>query len=759
MTKFLVVLFCAAVACGREPVWVLNHGTDVDRVRIGQGTLHREVGLTRVIPTGTDLTMVLVMSREDEFLAGERPFFALRYKYRTAVKQAGLFFTTDSLAELSDKSYSPFAVIGDNTWRTAVIDMRTFSHNRWDGMITAVRLDPINPSDTGSLCEISRLGFFPSDEQARRFLDAAVDAPDYAQPTRFLSPFQSVLVPGGCLSDGFDRADFMLRETAVAKPSVATVVQFKPKDAAGEAQVVALSQTNSRGFTWFVARQPGVYGLVNRDVLLDDISQLDEGEQTAAAFVAARNLLGAVNARAFRPDASVDAAEWRHALDLLGEYGLELSRRAVPVSRIEAAVVLKAAVQNALGTAIDSPYDRGYFTRERIRIGAWVTPQPEAIDADFIATYRAAGFDWILADGALLHSDYRGILLRECDRHGIELILGDGGYQKAAEATAEYFDHPCFAGTYISDEPGTEQYGELAEICAAYIRDTGGKLPYINLLPMYANAAQLKFGAHAAAIEYYDPDPDLYRKYCDQFCRMFDVPYLCTDIYPLNWTQGRRTTYKNYCESINVAASSAREHGKEFWCFIQTFAWTAGKRTPTESEFRWQSYCMLSFGCRALLCWTYAGSKPEFPSLIALDGLRSNAWYDAAAVFKEIRLISDAFVRYRSLGAMSHNCTEKTPYLKFSHPVETFAVIERIECEQPLLIGCFDAKQGEGRALTLVNMSELEAVETVQVKMRLAGSKVIAWPRGQRVELKAGSDGLYAFALASGEGVFVEVEP
>jgi hypothetical protein len=176
---------------------------------------------------------------------------------------------------------------------------------------------------------------------------------------------------------------------------------------------------------------------------------------------------------------------------------------------------------------------------------------------------------------------------------------------------------------------------------------------------MYANAAQLKFGAHAAAIEYYDPDPDL---------------------------------YKNYCESINVAASSAREHGKEFWCFIQTFAWTAGKRTPTESEFRRHSCCMLSFGCRALLCWTYAGSKPEFPSLVALDGRRSNAWYDAAAVFKEIRLISDAFVRYRNVGAMSHNCTDATPYLKFSHPVETFSVIERIVCEQPLLIGCFSAQ-------------------------------------------------------------------
>ena len=102
----------------------------------------------------------------------------------------------------------------------------------------------------------------------------------------------------------------------------------------------------------------------------------------------------------------------------------------------------------------------------------------------------------------------------------------------SAVATADYYDHPSFAGTYITDEPGTDQYAKWAEICKAYRRDTQGKLPYINLLPMYANAAQLKFGAHAAAIEYYDPDPALYKKYCDSFCQMFD------DVALLRWFLG-----------------------------------------------------------------------------------------------------------------------------------------------------------------------------------------------------------------------------
>jgi len=750
-------VMCAVALLAREPAWIFNNGPDVRLMSLGQGQLCAEVGLTKLVPTGTDMTVSVPMDAADAFPAADRPFFAVRYKYRTAVKQGGLFFTTDTLTELSDKSYSQFPMTGDNTWRTTIVDMRAFGHKAWTGTVTGFRFDPINPSDTRSVCELSRFGFFPSQEAAQRFLDAAVDAADYTQPTVFLAPLQQVQIPGGCLSDGYERSDFLLRSTEVAKPSETTVVLFQPKEAGGGERVIPLCDTNRRGYTRFVARQPGIYRLAEGEAVLDDIAGLSDPARQAVRFVVARQVLGAAEARAFRPEAAVSEADWARALALLRDYGVELDARAKPASRAAAAAALQAAIKQALGSAIDSPYTHAHLTRDRIRIGAWVNLRAEAITDDFVAEYRSGGFDWLIAHGALAGADRRDWLLRECDRHGVELILGDGAYRDAAAATAGYYDHPSFAGTYVTDEPGTEQYAELAEICKRYSRETGGKLPYINLLPMYANAAQLKYGASAAAIEYYDPDPALFKKYCDRFCQQFEVPYICTDIYPLNWSKGRRTTYKEYCESINVIARSAREHGKDFWCCIQTFAWVPSKRTPTEAEFRWQSYCMLSFGCKGLLCWTYAGYQPEFPSLVSIHGKRENAWYDAATVFKEVASISDAFVRYTNVGAMSHGCSDATPYLRFSQPVERFPAIERIECAQPLLIGCFAAKEGDARAFTLVNMSELEALQTAQVRLRLCGSRVIAWPRGQRVEWKPDADGITALTLAPGEGIFVEV--
>ncbi|MHB8897302.1 MAG: hypothetical protein ACYC6Y_01000 [Thermoguttaceae bacterium] len=751
------IVLCAGLLSAREPAWVFNNGPDAKLISVGQGQLYHEAGLTKLIPTGTDLTLTVPMDAADAFAADARPFFALRYKYKTANGQAGLFFTTDTLTALSDKSYSAFPVVGDSTWRSAVVDMRSFGHKTWTGTITSFRFDPTNPSDTESVYQVSRLGFFGSEAEAQAFLDAAVDAPDYSEPTQFGAPLQRVVVPGGCLFDGFDRADFMLRSTAIDSPSETTVVRFRPKGGAGPESTVPVCQTSSRGFTRFVAQKAGEYRLAEGQAALEDLSGLEPQAGLAVRFVVARQLLGGAPGGRFRPNEPLSDADWNEAVRTLAEHGVDLGAQARPATRAQGAVVVKSASQRALGTLIQSPYTNEHMTRDRIRIGAWVSPRQTAVGEDFIKIYSSAGFDWIIAHGALAGADFRDKLLADCDRYGVELVLGDGAYKNAAVATAEYFDHPCFAGTYVTDEPGTDQYDSLAAICNTYYRETGGKVPYINLLPMYANAAQLKYGAGAAAIEYYDADPELYKKYCDSFCQKFDAPYICTDIYPLNWGAGGRTTYKDYCQSIHVIAASAREHKKDFWCCIQTFAWTPSKRTPTESEFRWQSYCMLSFGCKGLLCWTYAGHEPESPSLITVDGKRTNAWYDAATVFKEIRGISDAVVRYRNVGAMAHRCTEATPYLKFSDPVESFPAIRQIQCEDPLLIGCFVEEGGPAGALTVVNMSELEALRTAHVKLDLAGSTAVAWPRGERTVLTRGADGFYDLVLPPGEGVFVEV--
>ena len=744
-----------------------RNSTDVSLMSVGQGNVLRETKLTRFVPIGTDCTITLPVSSKNAFEAQAYPFFAFRYKYKSAHRQAGLFFTTDTLTSLSDKSYSPIAVEPDNTWRNCVVDMRTYSHKQWTGKITGARFDPTNPSTPGDVLQLSRMGFFPTKEAAEAFLSAAVDAPDYSEDSVFRAPLQKVFVPGGCLSDGYNKAEYMLPEAGSftipeTKYSEELVVVFTPKDG-GKPEVVPVCQTNSRGFTWFVARKPGKYTIERREYKFTDVVDDDPFEDIdifkCVRFVLARGLMMPPNSdkpTEFDPDGDVSKEQWSQICNTLKEHGIELNSSNVPDSRLVAAERITLTIEGFFGTRSNTSYTNEGITRDRIKIGAWVNLTDAVFDKDFVKTYSEGGFNWMIAHSVGGSDAKTRRLLDDCDKYGVELILGDGAYTNPAWQTAEYFDRPCFAGTYVTDEPGTDDYDRLAAICNKYVEQTG-KVPYINLLPMYANAAQLKYGAGAAAIEYYDSDPDLFKKYCDSFCEKFNVNYICTDIYPLNWRNGKRVTYSEYIESINIIARSAREHNKEFWCCLQTFAWTQSKRTPTEAEFRWQAYSLLSFGCKGLLCWTYVGYKPEFPSLLTIDGKRTNAWYDAATVFKEIKLISDAYVQYKNLGAFTFAASDSTPYLKMSQPLKDFKGLKDIySFNSPLLVGCFEKK--DGYAFTVVNMTELEYVQRTEVDFKLPdGYRAVSWQRGVRTELTPDKDGEYHLILASGEGVFVEV--
>ena len=121
-----ILLLSASALPAHEPAWIFNNGPDAKLISLAQGQLHLEGGLTKLTPTGSDLNLSVSMEADDAFPADQRPFFAMRYKYETALTQAGLFFTTDALTALSDKSYSAFAIVGDKTWRNAIVDMRQF---------------------------------------------------------------------------------------------------------------------------------------------------------------------------------------------------------------------------------------------------------------------------------------------------------------------------------------------------------------------------------------------------------------------------------------------------------------------------------------------------------------------------------------------------------------------------------------------------------------------------------------------------------
>ncbi|MDO4586773.1 MAG: hypothetical protein Q4C95_05675 [Planctomycetia bacterium] len=783
----------AASTSDQKTTWIFNNGSDSEQVLINWGTPLKEVGLFTLVPTGTDLTVTLPVP-QDGFDAVSHRFFALRCRVESRQKAGGIFFTTDAIPTLSDISYTQFPLSGDDSWQNIVLDMTAAQGEKWSGRVTGIRLDPTNPSDTESRIYLSRAGFFATEEEARSFLDDANDCPDFSLPTVFTAALQRCLVPPDTLKEGYDRRDYCLVETfSAAKMKELADREIKPSqviltrtDTSGKV-IVPFSETNRLGYTVFRADRPGTYSLqvADQDFVIADIKELTADHAEAVRFVVSRQLMpldvsvpdqSAVDAdnvkstALFHPEAPLVLSEAEAILKTLADSQFpeesltavsSILKRHPSPSRLEAAFAIRSAIRSLLGMESSSEmFPPEWFTRDRIRIGAWASIDPVKIGEEGLRRLADCGFDLLIGVPPISNPVERQKFFDRCSRFGMEVYYNDQGQTNPEEAAADYFDSPAFGGHYITDEPGSDDFDKLAKICNDYIEQTG-KIPYVNLLPMYANAAQLKYGAGAAEIKYYDADPDLYKKHCDSYCEKFQTHYISTDIYPLNWEGDRKTTYNNYIESINVIARSAREHNKDFWCCIQVFSWDKGKRTPDEEEFRWQSYAMLSFGCKGILAWTYRGYHPDFPSLIDINYRPTKSWYDAAAVFAEIRRLSDTFVQYENLGVFTHGDVLQAPYLQMSNPLTDFSTIRSIDCDDPLLIGCFAKKTDTTTAFTLVNMADLAENRGIDATLEIDGGRdrtVTAWYRGFPRIVKANSDGSYTFRLGRGEGVFVTVE-
>ena len=701
-----VALLSVAGYAGSAAEWLFNDGKKTNLGALSGGERGHAFGLEVLTANGSDMNLYLSV-KEKGHLAEKYPYLAVRYRLLGGCALAAAFFDTASTGGLSDRAYTPFAVKNDGKWQNAVVDMRTCRNHNYAGELLGIRLDISNPTANGDRLWLSRAGLFATAAEAEAFLAAAHEHEDFLQDTDISGNHFRAVIPGGTVSEGFDRRQFALAEGPVPSGVGKLVVTCDG--------VPVPSEVNSRGFAWYVAAKPGKYALAR---LPKGAESLRDEQKPGHGFS--------------NPCSERSRHQTGHGFS-----------NPCP---------LDAKTRERFGCVASKAKPREYFAREHLRIAGWTLFQNAQWDRKLVEDFAECGLD------CLIGSRYESKLLAAADELGIEVYLSGGNAITRPEVHGlEFVDHPSYVGDYIIDEPGSDSFAKWGEVARRYVAATG-KIPFFNLLPMYANAAQLKFGAGAAAIEYYDPDPALFRKYCEAYCDKIDTGYICTDIYPLNWVKGHKVTYRDYVESINVIASVARRRGREFWCCIQPFGWIRSKRSPNAAEFRWQVYTMLSFGCRNLMCWRYAGYREGFPALTDENGVRSPTWYEARRVFRELRKFDDLYCTYRNLGAFTVNCTEKTPYLKMTDEYRDFATIRKIDCVHPLLVGCFDSKKDDSKAFTLVNMTELEDDREISVRVSVVGDCATVWRRGKSETKRADASGFITIDLDGGEGVFVTVK-
>ena len=399
-------------------------------------------------------------------------------------------------------------------------------------------------------------------------------------------------------------------------------------------------------------------------------------------------------------------------------------------------------------------YNKSYFTRKRIKVGTKGNFQDGMVNERFLKTLADCGLDWVVLTPNNARGEVRDQILDFCDKNGIEVYMDEPWLLENFSLDADYKHHPSYTGTYCVDEPGTDDMPALAEVQNRYLQETG-RMPFANLLPMYANAAQLKYGAEVAAIEYYDPDPDLYEKYCRTWMALTKCDFISVDIYPFHTNE----TYDQYVENLNIFSRVAREYGKDTNLYLQACGWRTDMRHPSLADLRLQVYSGLSFGFKSFVYWCYTpGGFSYMPyHLVHQDGTPSHIYYYAKESIAEVKRLNDVYLSYKNIGAFNFNCTEKTPYLRMTNPT-SFPTITEIKSDDPLLIGCFEANEGDGKAFTVVNMNDNMSFKKASARIALDKDyKVTAWYNGYPTELSA-IDGYYTVSLDSGEGVFITLE-
>lgn len=382
-------------------------------------------------------------------------------------------------------------------------------------------------------------------------------------------------------------------------------------------------------------------------------------------------------------------------------------------------------------------------------VSAWVTSGDAYETEAQVKETAEAGFTKISV-GGLTNEGLRRNIMKWCAIYDLEILWADAHYTSIGEnfwtRWSSGLDAPHVWGLYLCDEPNSSIFPDLAK-CAKEVAGESLQVPFINLFPNYANQQQL--------------GNRNYEEHIDEFFSTVEPPYASVDIYPCDTTG----LYGGYMDNLDVFASACRRTKTPFSVYLQSVSFAASKRTPSEKDLEWQTWCIRSFGAAEAIYFTYMtpySTAEDFkPALIDHNLERTDRWYAAQKINGEFAALDPAFARYpENLGAFAVNASGTNvseAFMRFGNQYDFSTVLEEIDSEAPLLFGCF-TDGADGYAFTVVSCQNLLRDKTADMRLKIAGKALTVWQNGKSTRLEPDGEGYFTISLACGEGAFCEVE-
>ena len=403
-------------------------------------------------------------------------------------------------------------------------------------------------------------------------------------------------------------------------------------------------------------------------------------------------------------------------------------------------------------------FEPGPMTKDKIEIGGWCAVHVRFAVEDDFKMIAENGISFILMD--YTHGDSQSQKCIEwAEKYGIKVYVHDyslNSYSSASltpsmvlELTEPYRNSPAFAGNDLIDEPGSGSFAELGRIVDIYKKALPEYDMHINLFPDYAFS-----------------NINIFKNYIGSYIDNINSDHICTDSYPFSMANQNKITYSGYYNGMNVTAKAARDNNLDHWEYLQTISGMGNGCFVDITDLRFQYYTCLAFGASKLMHFTYdvpnyTGDPNQYSAEVY--GMRdyghnyTQTWDYAQIVNNEVLAFSEEFSMYNYKNTYTYRKGTVPEYVKY---IEAYSGsdLKSISSNTSLLIGLFEAKQGNGKAFLIANASDVSGLTYATVSFEIPNAKnVTAFVDGQKMTLtKSGS--LYQISLKPGAGAYLTVE-
>lgn len=308
--------------------------------------------------------------------------------------------------------------------------------------------------------------------------------------------------------------------------------------------------------------------------------------------------------------------------------------------------------------------------------------------------------------------------------------------RNSAAAVRTASESPAALGFFLDDEPPASSFSGLAEMAGLLKEIAPGKLPYVNLLPIYATTTQL--------------EAESYEDYVREYLRTVHPPFLSYDNYSL--LNGRIDD--RFYTNLEMIRRMAMNAGIPFWNIILANSHYAYME-PSDATLRLQVYSSLAYGTRGIEYFTYITPDVGNFRLAAIDafGHRTPTWYMLRRINDQIRVLAPWMLKLRSTGVY-----HSPPVPPESKPISASPLVESVTAHVAggaprFLLGEFEDQHG-APYFVLVN-EDLNRSMNFQLKLRISGAKIerISPYSGKPQPLDRSMEW-----LAPGAGVLMRVE-